>query len=81
MADFAAKWICKRWPFQGTYESFASGIVGHSGIAVAFKTTLEVFTRVGHYNSLGRLTERSVGLVTDRPSDVYELLVTPVRSS
>ena len=39
-------------------------------------TTFEVFTRVGPDNSLERLTERSVGLVTDRPSDVYELLVT-----
>ena len=38
-------------------------------------TTLEVFTRVGPDNSLERLTERSVGLVTDRLSDVYELLV------
>ena len=39
-------------------------------------TTLEVFTRVGPDNSLERLTERSVGLVTDRPGDVYELFVT-----
>src|SRR6185437_2364434 len=36
----------------------------------------EVFTRVSPNNSLERLTERSVGIVTDRPSDVYELLVT-----
>jgi hypothetical protein len=35
-----------------------------------------VFTRVGPDNSLERLTERSVGLVTDQPSDVYELFVT-----
>jgi hypothetical protein len=40
------------------------------------ETTFEVFTGVGSDNSLERLTERSVGLVTDRPSDVYELLVT-----
>ncbi len=53
-----------------------SKIFHHSGITVAFKTTFEVFTRVGPDNSLERLTERSVGLVTDRPSDVYELLVT-----
>ena len=39
-------------------------------------TTFEVFTRVGPDNSLERLTERSVGLVTDQPSDVYELFVT-----
>ena len=57
-------------------ESSASKTLGDSGIAVAFKTTFEVFTRVGPDNSLERLTERSVGLVTDRPRDVYELLVT-----
>ena len=57
-------------------ESSASKILRHSGITVAFKTTFEVFTRVGPDNSLERLTERSVGLVTDRPSDVYELFVT-----
>jgi hypothetical protein len=39
-------------------------------------TAFEVFTRVGPDNSLERLTEGSAGLVTDRPSDVYELLVT-----
>src|ERR1039458_2050937 len=54
----------------------ASNIFRHSGITVAFKTTFEVFTRVGPDNSLERLTERSVGLVTDQPSDVYELFVT-----
>jgi hypothetical protein len=57
-------------------ESSTSRIVRHSGTTVAFKTTLEVFTRVGAGNSLERLTERSVGLVTDRPGDVYELLIT-----
>ena len=45
-------------------------------MTVTFKTTFEVFTRVGPDNSLERLTERSVRLVTDRPSDVYELFVT-----
>ena len=54
----------------------ASKIFRHFGITVAFKTTFEVFTRVGPNNSLERLTERSVGFVTDRPSDVYELFVT-----
>jgi len=39
-------------------------------------TTFEIFTRVGPDNSLERFTERSVGLITDRPSNVYELLVT-----
>ena len=43
---------------------------------LVFKTTFEVFTRVSPDNSLERLTERSVGLVTDRPSNVYELFVT-----
>jgi hypothetical protein len=38
-------------------------------------TTFEIFTRVSPNNSLERLTERSVGIVTDRPSDVYELFV------
>jgi len=57
-------------------ESSASSIFRHSGITVAFKTTFEVFTRVGPDNSLERLTERSVGLVTDRPGNVYELFVT-----
>ncbi len=35
-----------------------------------------VFTRVGSDNPLERLTESSVGLVTDQPSDVYQLFVT-----
>jgi hypothetical protein len=54
-------------------ESSASKIFRHSGITVAFKTTFEVFTRVGPDNSLERPTERSVGLVTDRPSDSADL--------
>lgn len=41
-----------------------------------FKTTFDIFTGVGPNNSLERLTERSVGFVTYRPSDVYELVVT-----
>jgi len=45
-------------------------------MTVAFKTTFEVFTRVGPNNSLERLTERGVGLVTDQPGDIYELFVT-----
>jgi hypothetical protein len=57
-------------------ESSASRIFRHSGMTLVFKTTFEVFTRVGPDNSLERLTERSVGLVTDRPSNVYELFVT-----
>jgi hypothetical protein len=40
------------------------------------KTAFEVFTRARPDNSLERLTERGVGLVTDRPSNVDELLVT-----
>ena len=57
-------------------ESSASKTFRHSGMTVAFKTTFEVFPRVGSYNSFERLTERGVRLVTDRPSDVYELFVT-----
>ncbi len=53
-------------------------IFRHSGTTVAFKTTFEVFTSIGPDNPLERLTERSVGLVTDQPSDVYELFVTPI---
>ncbi len=63
-------------PRRQSQKSSASKIFRHSGITVAFKTTFEVFTRAGPDNSLERLTERSVGLVTDRPSDVYELFVT-----
>jgi len=51
-------------------------VVRHSGMTLAFKTTFEVFTRVGPDNSLEGLAESSVGLVTDQPSNVYELLVT-----
>jgi hypothetical protein len=47
----------------------------HSDMASVL-TTFEVFTWVGPDNSLERLTERSVGLVTDPPSDVDELFVT-----
>ena len=47
-----------------------------SGITVALKTTFDVFTSVGADHSLERLTERGVGLVTDQPSDVDELLIT-----
>src|SRR5580658_5854167 len=65
---------CRQGHFGGTYASSALRIFRHSGITVAFKTTFEVFTWVGPDNSLERLTERSVGLVTDRSSDVYELL-------
>jgi hypothetical protein len=57
-------------------ESSASKIFRHSGITVAFKTMFEVFTRASPNNSLERLTEGSAGLVTDRLSNVYELLVT-----
>jgi hypothetical protein len=57
-------------------ESSVSKSFRRSGIAVAFKAAFEIFTRVGPNNSFERLTERSVGLVTDRPSNVYELFVT-----
>ena len=50
-------------------------MVCDSCITVAFKTTFYVFTGVGPDNSLERFTERSVGLVTDQPRDIYELFV------
>jgi hypothetical protein len=53
-----------------TYASSASKIFRHSGISLIFKTTFEVFTTAGPDNSLEGLTERSVGLVTDQPSNV-----------
>lgn len=56
-------------------ESSASKSFGHSGMTAAFKTTFDVFTSVGPDNSLERLTERCVGLVTDQPGDVDELLL------
>jgi hypothetical protein len=56
--------------------SSASKVFRPSGIAVAFKTTFEEFTSVGPDNPLERLTERSVGLVTDQSGNVYKLLVT-----
>jgi hypothetical protein len=62
--------------FQGTYASSASQIFRHSGITLIFKSTFEILTRAGPDNSLERLTERSVGLVTNRPRNVYELFVT-----
>jgi hypothetical protein len=57
-------------------ESSASKSFRHSAIPAASKTTFDVFTSIGPDNSLERLTERSVRLVTDQPSDIYELFVT-----
>src|SRR4051812_28943017 len=51
-------------------------VVRDSGITVSFKTSFEVFTRIDADNSLERLTERSVGLVSDQPRDVHKLFVT-----
>ena len=65
-------------PFQGTYASSASQIFRHSGITLVSQSKFEVLTRAGPDDSLERLTERSVGFVTNRPSDIYELLVTLV---
>ena len=39
-------------------------------------STFDVFTGVGPDNSLERLTERGVRLVTDHPGDNYQLFVT-----
>jgi hypothetical protein len=63
-------------PVSGGYASSASKSFRHSGISLAINAAFEVFTRAGPDDSLERLTERSVGLVTDRPSDVDELFVT-----
>jgi hypothetical protein len=57
-------------------ESSVSKSVRHSGLTADFRSTFDVFPSVGSNNSLESLTERSVGLVADQPSDVYELLVT-----
>ena len=57
-------------------ESSASKIFRYFGLTAAIKTTSQIFTRVGPDNSLERLAERSVGFVTDRPSNVDELFVT-----
>ena len=79
---FDRLWVRGRTQFLGTQpaplksESSASKIFHYFGFAVVFKTTFDVFTRAGPDKSLERLTERSVGLVTDQPSDVYELFVT-----
>ena len=43
------------------------------------QTTSEVFTRISPDNSLERLTECGVGLVTDQSSDFWELFVTPFK--
>jgi len=43
------------------------------------QTTSEVFTRIRPDNSLERLTECGVGLVTDQSSDFWELFVTPFK--
>jgi len=51
----------------------------HSDMASVLITTFEIFTRVGPDNSFERLTECSVGFVTDQPSDFWELFVTPFK--
>jgi hypothetical protein len=43
------------------------------------QTTSEVFTRISPDNSLERLTECGVGLITDQSSDFWELFVTPFK--
>jgi hypothetical protein len=48
----------------------------HSDMASVLITTFEIFTGVSPNNSLERFTEGSAGLVTNRPSNVYELCVT-----
>src|ERR1700677_1027340 len=49
------------------------------GRFLVLQTTSEVFTRISPDNSLERLTECGVGLVTDQSSDFRELFVTPFK--
>ncbi len=59
-------------------ESRLSGlIVACFGRLWVLQTTSEVFARISPDNSLERLTECGVGLVTDQSSDFWELFVTP----
>ncbi len=62
-------------PWSSQVLSSASRTLSHSGTAEAFKTTFEVFPRVGPDNPLEGLTERSVGLIAHRPGNVDELFV------
>jgi hypothetical protein len=48
----------------------------HSHMALVLITAFYVFTSVGTDNSLERLTERSVGFVTDQPGNIDELFIT-----
>ncbi len=43
------------------------------------QATSEVFARISPDNSLERLTECGVGLVTDQSSDFWERFVTPFK--
>jgi len=66
-------------PRPAAKVSFNFKYLRHSDMASVLITTFEIFTRVGPNNSLERLTERSVGLVTDQSSDLWELFVTPFK--
>ncbi len=48
----------------------------HSDMASVLITAFEIFTGVSPDNSFEGFTECSIGIVSDQPSDVYELLVT-----
>jgi hypothetical protein len=69
---------------QNTRKSYkTSHVVGWKFAGKRTRTPLysgrvlpEVFTRVGPDDSLERLTESSVGLVTNRPSNINQLFVT-----
>ena len=52
----------------------------HFEVIWGVQTTFEVLARIRSDNSLERLTERSIGLITDCPSHVYELFVTLLRN-
>src|ERR1700722_7483317 len=60
-----------RCPFFRTDRGLLRSIFG------PLNHTSEVFTRVGPDNSLERITECSVGLITDQSSDFWELFFWP----
>lgn len=49
-------------------------------MALGLQTSFAIFAGARPDNSLERFTKRSIGLVTDRPSYVYQLLVPLLRS-
>lgn len=73
--DFRCSSSSERSFFFKAFETelFSSAI---SACPLSSNSTFEVFPGVGPDNSLEGLTERSVGLITDRPGNVHELFIT-----